>query len=27
VDRAKDGNSLTFERIPAEGAKRESVRA
>ena len=27
VDRAKDGNSLTFERIPAEGAKREPVRA
>ncbi|HXM39123.1 MAG TPA: ATP-dependent chaperone ClpB [Gemmatimonadales bacterium] len=27
VDRAKDGNSLRFERIPAEGAARESVRA
>ena len=27
VDRSKDGNSLAFERIPAEGAKREPVRA
>ena len=27
VDRAKDGNSLRFERIPAEGAAREPVRA
>src|SRR5712664_324657 len=27
VDRAKDGNSLTFERIPAEGGAREKVRA
>ncbi|MEX2157521.1 MAG: ATP-dependent chaperone ClpB [Gemmatimonadales bacterium] len=27
VDRAKDGNSLHFERIPAEGAAREPVRA
>jgi ATP-dependent Clp protease ATP-binding subunit ClpB len=27
VDRAKDGNSLTFQRIPAEGVARERVRA
>jgi len=27
VDRAKDGNSLTFERMPAEGGAREPVRA
>ncbi len=27
VDRSKDGNALAFERIPAEGAKREPVRA
>jgi ATP-dependent Clp protease ATP-binding subunit ClpB len=27
VDRAKDGNSLTFERTPAEGGSRERVRA
>jgi ATP-dependent Clp protease ATP-binding subunit ClpB len=27
VDRSKDGNSLAFERIPAEGGKREPVRA
>jgi ATP-dependent Clp protease ATP-binding subunit ClpB len=27
VDRAKEGNSLTFQRIPTEGAKHEPVRA
>jgi ATP-dependent Clp protease ATP-binding subunit ClpB len=27
VDRSKDGNSLAFERIPAEGGTREPVRA
>jgi len=27
VDRSKDGNSLTFERVPAEGGAREPVRA
>jgi ATP-dependent Clp protease ATP-binding subunit ClpB len=27
VDRSKDGNSLAFERVPAEGGKREAVRA
>ena len=27
VDRSKDGNSLVFERIPAEGGAREPVRA
>jgi ATP-dependent Clp protease ATP-binding subunit ClpB len=27
VDRSKDGNSLTFERIAAEGGTREKVRA
>jgi ATP-dependent Clp protease ATP-binding subunit ClpB len=27
VDRSKDGNSLAFERIPAEGGAREPVRA
>jgi ATP-dependent Clp protease ATP-binding subunit ClpB len=27
VDRAKDGNSLTFERTPAQGGSRERVRA
>jgi len=27
VDRSKDGNSLAFERMPAEGGAREKVRA